>query len=139
MQTLYGSGGKNFWIHNAGPLGCLPQKLSLPRKHNGNLDQYGCIVPFNNAAKELNTQLSILCDELRSELNGATIVYTDIFAIKYDIIANHTTYGELQNLDSNLYGLNYVLQIISLSIIFFLCFRICRTSTLRKHQMKKNK
>ncbi|KAG1326088.1 putative GDSL esterase/lipase LIP-4 [Cocos nucifera] len=90
-STLYGGGGKNFWIHNTGPLGCLPQKLSLPRKDNSNLDRYGCLMPFNNAAKELNVQLSILCDELRSELNGATIVYTDIFTIKYEIIANHAT------------------------------------------------
>ena len=107
MQTLYGSGGKNFWIHNTGPLGCLPQKLSLPWKDNSNLDQYGCLIPFNNAAEELNAQLSNLCEELRSELNGATVVYTDIFTIKYEIIANHTTYGKLQNLDSNLYGFNF--------------------------------
>ncbi|XP_038979973.1 GDSL esterase/lipase LIP-4-like [Phoenix dactylifera] len=93
VKTLYSSGGKSFWIHNTGPLGCLPQKLSLPRKDSSSLDRYGCLVPFNNAAKEFNAQLNILCDELRSELNDATIVYTDIFTIKYDIIANHATYG----------------------------------------------
>ncbi|EHA8586320.1 GDSL esterase/lipase LIP-4 [Cocos nucifera] len=93
IKTLYDNGGKNFWIHNTGPLGCLPVKLSLPRKDNGSLDQYGCLMPVNNAAKEFNAQLSTLCDELRSELKDATIVYTDIFTIKYDIIANHTTYG----------------------------------------------
>ncbi|CAL9048913.1 unnamed protein product [Musa banksii] len=93
MQNLYDNGGKKFWVHNTGPLGCLPQKLALPRKHNSSLDPYGCLIPFNNAAKEFNAQLSALCDNLNSELKNATIVYTDIYSIKYDLIANHTAYG----------------------------------------------
>ncbi|THU68606.1 hypothetical protein C4D60_Mb08t05650 [Musa balbisiana] len=57
------------------------------------LDPYGCLIPFNNAAKEFNAQLSALCDELNSKLKNATIVYTDIYSIKYDLIANFTKYG----------------------------------------------
>ncbi|PKA63007.1 GDSL esterase/lipase [Apostasia shenzhenica] len=93
LKILYGTGGRNFWIHNTGPLGCLPQKLSLPRKDDSILDPYGCLTPLNNAAKEFNTQLSTLFYELRSELSEATIVYTDIYSIKHDLIANHTRYG----------------------------------------------
>ncbi|KAG1326087.1 GDSL esterase/lipase LIP-4 [Cocos nucifera] len=93
VKTLYANGGKNFWIHNTGPLGCLPEKLSLPRKDDSSLDPYGCLVPFNNAAKEFNAQLSSICNELSSELKDANIIYIDIFAIKYDIVANYTKYG----------------------------------------------
>ncbi|CAL9153719.1 GDSL esterase/lipase LIP-4-like [Musa acuminata AAA Group] len=93
IKNLYDNGGKNFWVHNTGPLGCLPQKLALPRKNDSRLDPYGCLIPFNNAAKEFNAQLSALCDELNSKLKNATIVYTDIYSIKYDLIANFTKYG----------------------------------------------
>ncbi|KAL0916488.1 hypothetical protein M5K25_014008 [Dendrobium thyrsiflorum] len=93
MQMLHDTGSRNFWIHSTGPLGCLPQKLALPRKNDTNLDPYGCLSALNIGAMEFNSQLSNLCDELRSEYTDATIVYTDIYSIKYDLIANSTEYG----------------------------------------------
>lgn len=32
---------------------------------------------------------------MRSELKDATVVYVDIYAIKYDLIANSSKYGKL--------------------------------------------
>ncbi|XP_077218084.1 GDSL esterase/lipase LIP-4-like [Tasmannia lanceolata] len=93
VKTIYEHGGKKFWIHNTGPLGCLPQKLSLFKKANGDLDVCGCIKSFNDAAKAFNVGLHDLCEEMRSELKDATIVYVDIYAIKYDLIANFAKYG----------------------------------------------
>lgn len=93
VESIYDTGGRSFWVHNTGPLGCLPQKVSLARKKDTALDQNGCLLPFNNAAKEFNVRLRALCNELRSELKNATIVYTDIYTIKNDLIANHTKYG----------------------------------------------
>ncbi|KAF5463272.1 hypothetical protein F2P56_019195 [Juglans regia] len=91
VKTLYTQGGRNFWIHNTGPLGCLPQKLSLVQ--NKDLDPYGCLSSYNSAARLFNEGLRHLCLEMRSELKDASIVYVDIFAIKYDLIANSTKYG----------------------------------------------
>ncbi|XP_044477328.1 GDSL esterase/lipase At1g09390 [Mangifera indica] len=91
VTKLYDQGGRKFWIHNTGPLGCLPQKLSLVK--NNALDHYGCISSYNDAARLFNEGLRHLCQEMRSKLNGATIVYVDIFSIKYDLIANSTKYG----------------------------------------------
>ncbi|KAI0504432.1 hypothetical protein KFK09_015384 [Dendrobium nobile] len=93
IKMLHDTGSRNFWIHNTGPLGCLPQKLALPRKNDTNLDPYGCLSALNIGAMEFNSQLSNLCDELRSEYTDSTIVYTDIYSIKYDLIANSTEYG----------------------------------------------
>jgi len=50
---------------------------------------------YNNAAKAFNVGLSALCDELRSEFKNATVVCTDKYTIRYDLVANHTKYGEL--------------------------------------------
>lgn len=96
-------------MHNTGPLGCLPQKLSWGRKKNIALDQNGCLLPLNNAAQEFNAQLSALCNELRSELKDATIVYTDIYTIKNDLIANHTKYGRVTYLKlSNCHAFSFI-------------------------------
>ncbi|GMN44090.1 hypothetical protein TIFTF001_013283 [Ficus carica] len=91
VKALYGQGGRNFWLHNTGPLGCLPQKLSLVEKKD--LDQYGCISSYNDAARLFNEELRRVSEKMRAELKDVTIVYVDIFSIKYDLIANHTKYG----------------------------------------------
>lgn len=94
MQTLYDHGGRKFWIHNTGPLGCLPQKLSLIQLlQKKDLDTYGCISSYNAAVRLFNEALLHLCQKMRSELKDATIVHVDIFSIKYDLIANSTKYG----------------------------------------------
>ncbi|KAK8565567.1 hypothetical protein V6N13_020662 [Hibiscus sabdariffa] len=93
IWNIYQKGGKNFWVHNTGPLGCLPQKLaSFPRDAN-ELDEHGCLLPLNNASKAFNAQLRVLCQQLNSQLINATIVYVDIYSIKYDLIANASNYG----------------------------------------------
>ncbi|KAK1401874.1 GDSL-like Lipase/Acylhydrolase superfamily protein [Heracleum sosnowskyi] len=93
MKTLYDQGGRNFWVHNTGPLGCLPQKLSMVEKTSRDLDQHGCISRYNDAANLFNEGLHQLCQGFRSEMKGATVVYVDIYAIKYDLIANSSKYG----------------------------------------------
>ncbi|XP_050204157.1 GDSL esterase/lipase At1g09390-like isoform X2 [Mercurialis annua] len=93
IQGIYKQGGRNFWVHNTGPLGCLPRILSITEKHAGDFDEHGCLEPLNTAAKEFNQQLHALCEELRSELDDSTIVYVDMYSVKYDLFANPATYG----------------------------------------------
>ncbi|KAK9139121.1 hypothetical protein Scep_008802 [Stephania cephalantha] len=94
-QRIYEDGGRNFWAHNTGPLGCLPQKLaSLSKINNPSiLDQYGCIRFLNDAAQVFNQKLRTLCNELRLEMKNAAVVYIDVYSIKYELIANATNYG----------------------------------------------
>ncbi|KAB2003234.1 hypothetical protein ERO13_D11G112100v2 [Gossypium hirsutum] len=93
IWNIYEKGGKKFWVHNTGPLGCLPQKLALLARNATELDEHGCLQPLNNAAKTFNAQLRVLCEQLRRELINVTIVYVDIYSIKYDLIANAPNYG----------------------------------------------
>lgn len=89
---MYGQGGRKFWIHNTGPLGCIPQKLWLVQSKD--LDSNGCISSYNEAARLFNSELKRLSqDIIKSELKDATVVYVDIYSIKYDLIANATKYG----------------------------------------------
>ncbi|KAG8042766.1 hypothetical protein GUJ93_ZPchr0244g6583 [Zizania palustris] len=93
IETLHKNGARKFWIHGTGALGCLPQKLAMPRDDDSGLDERGCISKFNNAAKKFNALLSETCDDLRLQMTDSTIVFVDMFAIKYDLVANHTKYG----------------------------------------------
>ncbi|KAL5655481.1 hypothetical protein ACJX0J_034800, partial [Zea mays] len=90
ISILYDNGARKFWIHGTGALGCLPALVVQETK--GEQDKHGCLAGVNRAAKAFNRKLSQLCDDLRFHLKGATVVYTDMFAIKYDFVANHTKY-----------------------------------------------
>lgn len=100
LQRLHKNGARKFWIHGTGALGCMPQKLSMPRDDDSDLDEHGCIATINNVCKKFNSLLSEALDELRLTLKSSTIVFVDMFAIKYDLVANHTKYGELNLLYS---------------------------------------
>ncbi|KAL3652957.1 hypothetical protein CASFOL_002638 [Castilleja foliolosa] len=93
MLAIYNLGGKNFWVHNTGPLGCLPEKLGSRKTNATDFDQYGCIKSMNEAAKAFNAKLSDLCQDLRSQMKGSTIVYVDIYSVKYNLIANSASHG----------------------------------------------
>lgn len=84
-------------MHNTGPLGCLPQKLATTAARNASTDYdpVGCLVPLNDAAKEFNRKLSALCDELRSTMTNTTIVYVDVYSVKYNLIANSAKQGTI--------------------------------------------
>ncbi|XP_019059776.1 PREDICTED: GDSL esterase/lipase LIP-4-like [Tarenaya hassleriana] len=93
FQVIYDHGGRNFWVHNTGPLGCVPLMLTLIEHVPTDLDVNRCHKNMNEASKIFNDQLRAACDELRSDLEGVTVVYVDIHSIKFDLIANATKYG----------------------------------------------
>ncbi|KAH6768918.1 hypothetical protein C2S51_014254 [Perilla frutescens var. frutescens] len=94
IQSIYELGGRNFWVHNTGPLGCLPDKLGERKPNASEVDEYGCIAIFNELAQELNSELDVMCQQLRFELENSTIVYVDVYSIKYNqLIANSSAYG----------------------------------------------
>lgn len=90
---MYGHGGRKFWVHGTGALGCLPQKLSIPRDDDSDLDGNGCLKTYNAAAREFNAQLGAACRRLRQRMADAAVVFTDVYAAKYDLVANHTLHG----------------------------------------------
>lgn len=93
-QSIYQNGGKKFWVHNTGPLGCLPQKLATAAYETANaFDGHGCLKSLNDAAKAFNNQLRALCKQLGSKMRNAVVVYVDIYAIKYHLITNSADYG----------------------------------------------
>ncbi|KAA8530174.1 hypothetical protein F0562_004883 [Nyssa sinensis] len=89
VQHLYQQGARTFWIHNTGPIGCLPvATLYIRNPQPGFLDQYGCISGQNDMAVEFNRQLKDRVIKLRAELPHAALTYVDVYAAKYGLISN---------------------------------------------------
>ncbi|XP_057738842.1 GDSL esterase/lipase At5g14450-like [Arachis stenosperma] len=94
VKNIYERGGRSFWIHNTGPIGCLP--VNLFYKHNvppGYFDKYQCVNDQNLMAQEFNKQLKDRVIKLRIELPEAAITYVDVYAAKYGLISNTKNEG----------------------------------------------
>ncbi|KAL5995839.1 hypothetical protein ACLOJK_025910 [Asimina triloba] len=92
-QKLYEQGAREFWIHNTGPLGCLPQNVATFGKDTLKLDDLGCVSSHNRVAKLFNLQLHALCKKLQGGFIDSNITYVDIFTIKFNLLANYSRYG----------------------------------------------
>ncbi|XP_075659146.1 GDSL esterase/lipase At3g26430-like [Castanea sativa] len=93
IKKIYGEDGRIFWVHNTGPLGCLPYFLDRFLITAGQMDKYGCASPFNEAAQYLNLKLKEALAQLRKDLPEARITYVDIYSVKYTLITQAKKYG----------------------------------------------
>ncbi|KAM7509189.1 hypothetical protein LguiA_019642 [Lonicera macranthoides] len=94
VQHLYQHGGRSFWIHNTGPVGCLPvSSLYIRNPKPGFLDQHGCIRWHNEMAIEFNRQLKARVLKLRTELPKAAVTYVDVYTAKYTLISSTKNQG----------------------------------------------
>ncbi|XP_012444247.1 GDSL esterase/lipase At3g27950 [Gossypium raimondii] len=92
IHILYKEGARFFWIHNTGPLGCLPYNVIYGKKP-GNVDKNGCVKAQNEAAMEFNKQLKNKITWLRTQLPFAKFTYVDVYSAKYDLISNAKKLG----------------------------------------------
>ncbi|KAJ8747377.1 hypothetical protein K2173_011795 [Erythroxylum novogranatense] len=98
ITYIYGQGGRNFWIHNTGPFGCLPYVLDrLPLLAAG-IDRAGCGSPFNEVARFFNHELKNTVEQLREELPKAAITYVDIYSLKYSLYTHTRKNGFKESL-----------------------------------------
>ncbi|KAK9272673.1 hypothetical protein L1049_003050 [Liquidambar formosana] len=93
VQQLYKEGARFFWVHNTGPIGCLPYNVIYYPSKSGNLDRNGCVEPQNKVAQEFNRQLKDMVTQLRAKLQHATFTYVDVYSAKYALISNAKNQG----------------------------------------------
>ncbi|XP_031480990.1 GDSL esterase/lipase At5g14450-like isoform X2 [Nymphaea colorata] len=93
VENLYWQGARSFWIHNTGPIGCLPYSVIFKPAEDGEIDEVGCIQSHNEVAQEFNHKLKQLVSKLRKELPLAALTYVDIYSAKYALISQATNLG----------------------------------------------
>ncbi|KAL9246521.1 hypothetical protein vseg_020045 [Gypsophila vaccaria] len=93
IKNIYNQGGRYFWIHNTGPVGCLPYVMDrLPIKAS-QVDKIGCASPFNELAQYFNKKLNETVVGLRKDLQQAVLTYVDVYSVKYDLLSHARKYG----------------------------------------------
>ncbi|URE09963.1 GDSL-like Lipase/Acylhydrolase [Musa troglodytarum] len=93
LQSIYGEGGRFFWVHNTGPLGCLAYVLDRLLLRAPEVDRFGCGSPFNEVAQLFNTQLEEAVAQLREDLPLAVFTLVDVYSVKYELISHATKHG----------------------------------------------
>lgn len=86
-----------FWIHNTGPIGCLPYFVVFYPPKPEKKDPNGCLRSHNKVAKEFNRQLNETVSHLRLQLSEAAFTYVDIYAAKYSLISEANKLGKSIN------------------------------------------
>nr|XP_010930359.1 GDSL esterase/lipase At3g26430 [Elaeis guineensis] len=93
IKSIYEAGGRSFWIHNTGPLGCLAYVLLRKPPTEQQLDSAGCAILYNDLAHQFNRMLNETVIQLRKDLPLAAITLVDIYSAKYKLISEGTKYG----------------------------------------------
>jgi GDSL-like Lipase/Acylhydrolase len=93
-QVVYYLGARYFWIHNTGPIGCLPYVLVRVPTVAVEKDQVGCGKIFNEVAQLFNAKLKETVGQLKKELPLATFTYVDVYSVKYEMFKNPEKHGE---------------------------------------------
>ncbi|CAA0814102.1 GDSL esterase/lipase [Striga hermonthica] len=82
IKNIYNDGGRSFWIHNTGPVGCLPYIMDRLAITAAQVDKAGCASPFNEVAQYFNLRLKETVVQLRKELPSAALTYVDVYSVK---------------------------------------------------------
>ncbi|WOL14378.1 hypothetical protein Cni_G23158 [Canna indica] len=93
IKNVYGKGGRFFWIHNTGPVGCLAYVLDRLTLRAPEVDRVGCGSPFNEVARFFNTKLNETVNQLRKDLPLAVFTYVDVYSLKYELISHASKHG----------------------------------------------
>ncbi|CAL0317930.1 unnamed protein product [Lupinus luteus] len=91
VKKIYNLGGRSFWIHNTGPIGCLP--LILANFPSAEKDEYGCAKAHNEVSQYFNHRLKETLAQLRKDLSDVAITYVDIYSAKFSLFQDPKKYG----------------------------------------------
>ncbi|XP_038714985.1 uncharacterized protein LOC120008668 [Tripterygium wilfordii] len=91
VKNIYKLGGRSFWIHNTGPIGCLPTFLTI--SNSIEMDDVGCAKPYNGLAQYFNYKLKESILQLRKDFEDVAITYVDVYSVKYSLFKEPTKYG----------------------------------------------
>ncbi|KAK3416718.1 hypothetical protein EUGRSUZ_H02485 [Eucalyptus grandis] len=94
VEKLYQEGARAFWIHNTGPIGCIPltaRRISAMQPDK--VDGIGCVKSHNEIAQEFNRQLKERVIDLRAKLTDAVLTYVDMYSAKFMLISEAKQHG----------------------------------------------
>ncbi|KAL4562635.1 hypothetical protein LXL04_026663 [Taraxacum kok-saghyz] len=93
IKELHGLGGRTFFVQNLAPIGCYPSFLvQLPHGHD-DIDEFGCMISYNNAVAEYNNMLHDALSQTRQELFDSNVIYVDSHKALLELFQHPTSHG----------------------------------------------
>lgn len=93
FQEIYALGGRTFWVLNLAPIGCYPAFLVQLPHNTSDIDQFGCLISYNNAVVDYNNMLKAALAKTRKELADANVVYVDTHTVLLELFQHPTSHG----------------------------------------------
>lgn len=89
-------GGRTFMVFNLAPIGCFPAFLTELPHNNSDLDEYGCMISYNNAVVDYNNMLNETLHQVQGILQqDASVIYVDTHSVKLELFRHPEDHGEL--------------------------------------------
>ncbi|KAG6543828.1 hypothetical protein Mapa_014668 [Marchantia paleacea] len=93
VKAIYNEGARTIIVGGVGPMGCLPVQLTVITHDATQLDNFGCLAPYNTLVRSYNVLLKQALVDLRVQLPLATIVYLDNYQLQHNLLFNNTQNG----------------------------------------------
>ncbi|KAL3682643.1 hypothetical protein R1sor_000665 [Riccia sorocarpa] len=95
IRALYQAGARYVILQDIEPIGCLPFLLTLI--HQGEkkpeMDEYGCMPAYNEAASSFNGLVKEMVHDLRQELPELHVHFLSAYDIRMELARNGSAYG----------------------------------------------
>ncbi|KOM32375.1 hypothetical protein LR48_Vigan01g193100 [Vigna angularis] len=93
IKELYNLGGRTFLVLNLAPVGCYPSFLVQLPHNSSDIDEFGCLVSYNNAVREYNNMLKQSLRQIRESLSNASVVYVDTSTVLLELFRHPNSHG----------------------------------------------
>lgn len=93
IKEIHGLGGRTFMVLNLAPIGCYPAFLVELPHNSSDLDQFGCMISYNNAVVEYNKMLKDALSQMKQPLSDANVIYADIHTVMLELFQHPTSHG----------------------------------------------
>ncbi|PHU09535.1 GDSL esterase/lipase [Capsicum chinense] len=93
IKEIYALGGRTFWVLNLAPIGCYPAFLVELPHNTSDIDQFGCMISYNNAVVDYNNMLKAALAQTRKKLADANVLYVDTHAVLLELFQHPTSHG----------------------------------------------
>ncbi|MED6111290.1 hypothetical protein PIB30_051144 [Stylosanthes scabra] len=97
IREIYAEGGRTFLVFNLGPVGCYPGFLVELPHDPSDVDEFGCIVSYNDIVDDYNNLLRETLTATRENLVGATLIYVDVHSALLQLFRDPTSHGLKHN------------------------------------------
>ncbi|XP_076941894.1 GDSL esterase/lipase At4g01130-like [Bidens hawaiensis] len=93
IKDLYALGGRAFFVLNLAPIGCYPSFLVQLPHGDDDIDEFGCLISYNNVVFDYNNMLRDVLNQTRQELFDAQVIYADSHKVLLELFQHPTSHG----------------------------------------------